>query len=49
MCNGDDDCKDGSDELDCKQQNKCSERNANQTHFHCDSNSKCLPLFLRCK
>ncbi|KAH7646170.1 low-density lipoprotein receptor-like protein [Dermatophagoides farinae] len=48
MCNGDDDCKDGSDELDCKQQNKCSERNANQTHFHCDSNSKCLPLFLRC-
>jgi len=40
-CDGDGDCDDGTDELDCN-------RTCEITEFQCKSNSACIPISARC-
>ena len=43
VCDGDVDCKDGSDESQCVKKRAC-----NVTEFKCLSNLTCVPLSARC-
>lgn len=43
-CDGDDDCGDGSDEIDCMEPKQC----LSDIEFRCDNKLKCIPLRWKC-
>ena len=46
LCDGNKDCKDGSDEDVAL--NKCANRTCNATQFKCHNANKCIPLRYKC-
>ena len=46
VCDGDNDCKDGSDEDSIL--NKCAEKNCKTAEFKCHNGNKCIPLRFKC-
>ena len=43
MCDGDRDCKDGSDE-----RNNCTKKSCKASEFACPNTNKCIPLRFKC-
>lgn len=43
-CDGDEDCKDGSDEL----AEHCQDRKCDESHFTCNETLRCIPLAWAC-